>query len=298
MSVADEAADGAVIRILVADGQVFQRRLLAETLRGRHTLVDHAASTDECAATLAILQLDILIVDWDLEGGGGVEFSWRLRHGEFGQHARKLPVIMVAPPRSARQIEQARNAGVDEFLIRPFTTGAMLERVAEVRFHRREFIDSPIYIGPCRRRRAPDAGYAGPRRRLFDGLEAQADAPELKIRKGLARAYCERIGVLMQSIKQDALDALREINLACGQLSAVAVDTKDPELISASASLFSYVKGVGATAALNPSVVQAHLDAVVKLAELPNCQIDIRQAVTRELGVLVAKKLKQAGQAA
>lgn len=298
MSVADEATDSSVIRILVADGQVFQRRLLAETLRGRHTLVDHVDNIEECAATLAIVQVDILIVDRDIEGGGGVEFSRRLRYSEFGHHVRTLPIIMVAPPSSARQIEQARNAGVDEFLIRPFTTGAMLERITEVRFHRREFIESPNYIGPCRRRRVADASYTGPRRRLFDGADAQADTPELKIRKGLARTYCERIGVMLQSLSQDALDALREINITCGQLSAVAVDTKDPELISASSSLFSYIKGVGATAALNPSVVQAHLDAIIKLAELPNYQADIRQAITRELSTLVAKKLRQAGAAA
>lgn len=296
MNAAGEAAEGAVIRVLVADGQIYQRRLLAETLRSRQTIVDFADNEDECAASLALIRFDILILDFDLESCGGVDFAYRLRRGAFGDHSRKLPIIMVAHPASARQITEARNAGVDEFLIRPFATGAMLERVAQVRFHRREFIESPNYIGPCRRRRAPDANYTGPRRRLFDGADALGDAPDLKIRKGLARIYCQQIAALMQQVKANALDALRDFTLACGQLAVLSEDTKDAELISASASLFSYAKGVGATAALNPSVVQSHLDAIVKLAELPNCKVEMRQAVTRELNVMVAKKLRQAAE--
>lgn len=292
--IANDTVDNAVLRILVADGQVFQRRLLAETLRAsRRASVDYADSAEQCALTLGILQPDILIVDWDLDGGQGLDLVHRIRHSQLGPHVRKLPVIMIAAPRSTREISQARNAGVDEFVIRPFTTGVMLERVYEARFNRREFIESPNYVGPCRRRRAADVSYTGPRRRLFDGADAKADAPDVQIRKGLARTYCARIAELMAAIKSDALDALRDLSLACGQLSILANDTKDPQLIAAASSLFNYVKGVGATANLNASVVQAHLDAIVKLAELPNYQTEVRQTVTKELGVLVAKKLKQ-----
>jgi hypothetical protein len=68
--------------------------------------------------------------------------------------------------------------------------------------------------------------------------------------------------------------------------------------MSASSSLFNYVKGVGAEAHLNRDVVQAHLDSILQLAELPNYQIELRQTVTQQLSVMVTKKLRQAGQAA
>ncbi|MBC7770583.1 MAG: hypothetical protein H7124_17515, partial [Phycisphaerales bacterium] len=134
--------------------------------------------------------------------------------------------------------------------------------------------------------------------RLFDGADAEADAPDVRIRKGLARAYVERMRALLGEIKTGALEAMRELCLACGQLDTLAEDAKDPLLMAASSSLYNYVKGVGATANLNAVVVQAHLDALVQLVDLPNHQIDLRQTVTRELGALVAKKLRQAGQAA
>ncbi len=60
-------------------------------------------------------------------------------------------------------------------------------------------------------------------------------------------------------------------------------------------SLFNYIKGVGAEAPLNLEVVQAHLDLIVQLAELPNHKVEIRQTVTQQLTVMVTKKLRQAG---
>jgi hypothetical protein len=73
---------------------------------------------------------------------------------------------------------------------------------------------------------------------------------------------------------------------------------KDRLLMSAASSLFNYIKGVGADAPLNVDVVQAHLDSIVQLAELPNYQVELRQTVTQQLTVMVTKKLRQAGQAA
>ncbi|MBC7768405.1 MAG: response regulator, partial [Phycisphaerales bacterium] len=172
-----DAPEGAVLRILVADSHVFQRRLLAETLRAsRRVIIDHADSAEQCAQALGIIQPDILIVDWELDRGHGLDLVHRVRRSELGEHLKKLPIILVSPPRARREVSRARNSGIDEFLLRPYTTGAMLERVAEARENRREFVDSPNYIGPCRRRRAADASYTGPRRRLFDGADAEADA--------------------------------------------------------------------------------------------------------------------------
>ena len=68
--------------------------------------------------------------------------------------------------------------------------------------------------------------------------------------------------------------------------------------MSATSSLFNYIKGVGADAAFNTDVAKAHLDAILQLAELPNHQIELRQTVTQQLSVMVTKKLRQSGEAA
>lgn len=291
----DDAADEAVLRVLVADGSAFQRRLTTEMLRaGCRAQIDYAENIEQCLMALSYCQPDMLIADWDIDEGSGLTLVKRIRAGEAGAAFRKLAIIMVATRNSANDIQRARNVGIDEFVLRPFSTQTMLKRIAEVRAKRRDFVESTRYIGPCRRRRATGDAYDGPRRRLFDSNDKNADAPDVQIRKGLARMYCERIGVLLRElIPGDAL-AIRDLCLTCGQLSALAGDMKDRLLMSACSSLFNYIKGVGAEAPLNAGVVQAHLDSIVQLAELPNHQVEIRQTVTQQLTVMVTKKLRQA----
>lgn len=293
--VSDDAAEEAVLKILVADGSAFHRRLTTETLRvaGR-VLIDYAENGAQCLMALGYCQPEILIADWNLDDGRGLDLVKRIRGGEAGQEFRKLAIVMVASRNSASDVEQARNAGIDELILRPFSAQTILKRISEVRSRRRDFVESARYTGPCRRRRAPTDSYDGPRRRLFDTNDKHADAPELQIRKGLARMYCERIGALLRVLQPGDAASVRDICLTCGQLSSLASDMKERLLMSAASSLFNYVKGIGAEAPLNVDVVQAHLDAIVQLAELPNHQVEIRQTVTQQLSVMVTKKLRQA----
>jgi CheY-like chemotaxis protein len=288
-----------ILKVLIVDDQPFQRRLIAETLRtmGR-VRIEQAESMTQCFEALSFFAPDLLITDWDMAGGDGLDLVRRLRIGEAGEHLKALPVIMAAERNKCRDVEKARNSGVDEFLLKPFNTAALVKRVEEVQRARRDFIESVVYVGPCRRRaRRVEAEYEGPKRRLFDADDVNADAPDVQIKKGLARMYAERIQVLTTKAAPDNPNGMRDVSLACAQLSQLATDMGDKMLMSASSSLFSYAKGLGADGVLNPGVVKAHLDAIVQLAELPNSQYELRATVTRELSVMVTKKLRAAAAA-
>ena len=288
-----------LLRILVVDDKPFQRRLTTETLRQMRTVfVEHVASVDHCIAMLPLMQPHVVVAAWDVDGCDGVALARRIRAGEAGEECRRVPIVIATERCRVTDIARARTAGVNEFVQVPFSTTTLLRRVRETQRKEREFVESAKYIGPCRRRRARDESYDGPRRRLFDSKDNQADTPDVQIRKGLARMYCERIAALLRAWKPGDVDGLRDLGLTCGQLSALASDMKDRLLMSASSSLFNYIKGVGAEAPLNVEVVQAHLDSIVQLAELPNHQVELRQTVTQQLSVMVTKKLRQAGQAA
>ena len=284
------------LRILVVDDKPFQRRLTIETLRQmRNVVVEYVDSADLCIEMLAFFAPDIVVSTWDADGIDGVAMTARIRAGECGETWRRVPVVVVTERGRPSDIDRSRKAGVNEFVQTPFSTMTLLRRVRETQRRNRDFIESSKYVGPCRRRRLNEQDYDGPRRRLFDSNDKQADAPDVQIRKGLARMYCERIGVLLKSVKPGDAAALRDLGLTCGQLSALAEDMKDRLLMSASSSLFNYIKGVGADAPLNLDVVQAHLDSVIQLTELPNSQGELRQTVTQQLTVMVTKKLRQAG---
>ena len=284
------------LTVLVVDDQPVQRRLVGETLRAAGRVrVNYGERVSQVIASLIYFLPDMMVVDWDVDGGKGLDLVLRIRAGEAGEEFKALPIIMVTARKRQSDIERARSAGGDEFVVRPFSTATMVARVMEVRARPREFVETATYSGPCRRRRR-DADYNGPRRRLMDAVEDNADAPDVQIRKGLARMYVEKIAEQLKVLEPGA--PARELCLTCGQLNALADDMQDPLLVAATASLFSYVKGVGAEATINNAVVQAHLDAILQLAELPNFEIELRRTVTQELSALVAKKLRKAGAAA
>lgn len=296
---ADRRAQQRVLRILVVEDRPFQRRLTSETLRQmRNVVVEHADNADHCLAILSLFQPDIVVSAWDTESCDGVAMTRRIRGGEVGEAYRRVPVVLVTERGRVSEIDRARSAGVDEFVQIPFSTSTLLRRVRETQRRSRDFVESAKFVGPCRRRGRSGEGYDGPRRRLFDSGDKQADAPDVQIRKGLARMYCERIGALLQALKPGEGEAVRDLCLTCGQLSALAGDMKDRLLMSACSSLFNYIQGVGAEAPLNVDVVQAHLDSIVQLSELPNHQVELRQTVTQQLSLMVTKKLRQSGHAA
>lgn len=285
-----------ILRILVVDDKPFQRRLTIETLRTmRNVSVEYVDTADLCVEMLAFFAPDLVVTTWDMESGDGVSMTTRIRSGEAGEMFRRVPVVLTTERGRPSDIDRARNAGVDEFVQTPFSTATLLRRVRETQRRTRQFVESSRYVGPCRRRRVQGGDYDGPRRRIFDSSDKNADAPEIQIRKGMARMYCERIGVLLKALKPGDAAALRDLGLTCGQLSELATDMKDRLLMSAASSLFNYIKGVGADAVLNVEVVQAHLDSIVQLAELPNYQVELRQTVTQQLTVMVTKKLRQSG---
>jgi len=201
-----------ILRILVVDDQPFQRRLTTETLRTmRDVSVEHVDSAEHCVASLAFFQPDVVVTAWDMTTVDGVALTLRIRAGEAGESYRKVPVILVTDRGRFSDIDRARSAGVDEFVQRPFSTTTLLQRVRAAQSRRRDFVESTRYTGPCRRRRSPDDDYDGPRRRMFDGADKSADAPDVQIRKGLARMYCERIGGLLKAMKPADVEAMRDL---------------------------------------------------------------------------------------
>ena len=126
-----------------------------------------------------------------------------------------------------------------------------------------------------------------------EGRDHRDDSPGVQIRKGLVRMYVERLNGMLAELTPEC-DS-RDFQLACAQLNVLAGDIKESLLISAATSLFRYVKIAGGEVHMDKKVIEAHLQAILKLAELPNCQYDLRRAVTQELHALAAKKLARAG---
>lgn len=107
--------------------------------------------------------IDLAIVDFNMFPLDGVEFTRLVRTSPDSPNPF-LPIIMMTGHSERSRVYEARDAGVTEFIVKPITAKAVLDRLNAVIMRPRPFIRSRDYVGPCRRRRdTPD--YAGPFRR-------------------------------------------------------------------------------------------------------------------------------------
>ena len=100
---------------------------------------------------------DVVIVDDDLEGMDGVAFTRKLRTSADCQN-RYVPIIMMSAAPDAKRIAAARDAGVTEFLRKPFAANHLQSRLTNIEANPRGFIEAREYVGPDRRRKTLDVG--------------------------------------------------------------------------------------------------------------------------------------------
>lgn len=77
---------------------------------------------------------------------------------------RTVPIILITGYSAASRVKQARDIGVTEFLVKPFTGGDLAKRIAHIINKPRDFVQTPKYFGPDRRRKKGDE-YQGPQKR-------------------------------------------------------------------------------------------------------------------------------------
>lgn len=110
---------------------------------------------------------DIVIADWHMEPMSGIELTREIRSSTLSPN-RMAPIVLVTGYSALNRVSEARDAGVTEFLIKPFSANDLAKRIAYVINKPRDYIDGRQYFGPDRRRRStPDL--KSPRRRTEDG---------------------------------------------------------------------------------------------------------------------------------
>ena len=110
--------------------------------------------------------VDLAIVDFNMFPLDGVEFT-RLVRNSPGSANPYLPIIMMTGHSEKTRVFEARDAGVTEFVTKPLTAKALLDRLQAVIFRPRPYVKTDSYFGPDRRRRT-DANYHGEKRRVAD----------------------------------------------------------------------------------------------------------------------------------
>ena len=167
------------IHVLLVDDNQHMRLIAAAVLQsaGVRTVLEAA----DGAAGLEILRdpslsVDLAIVDFNMFPLDGVEFTRLVRNSPDTTNPY-LPIIMMTGHSEKSRVYEARDAGVTEFVVKPITAKAILDRIQAVIFRPRPFVKTDGYFGPDRRRTAA-TGYKGPLRRSTDDQAAAASSDD------------------------------------------------------------------------------------------------------------------------
>ena len=116
------------MRVLLVDDSIAMRRLQRAILcqLGFHEFAE-ASDADEALGHLESFVPDIILVDRYLQGMDGITLARHLRKA-----CPTTPVIMVSAEASLAGVAEAIKAGVDHYVIKPFTPDLLSQRVAEV----------------------------------------------------------------------------------------------------------------------------------------------------------------------
>ena len=147
--------DLSAIRVLAIDDNTFSRRLITAALRSMHILqIAEAENAIDGFSALKAFAPDLVVVDWVMPEVDGIAFVKRMRGDKTGNF-RFLPVIMTTSYSEIWRVQQSRDAGVNEFVVKPFSARTLYTKMKTIIDNPRPYLDiAGGYFGPDRRRRS------------------------------------------------------------------------------------------------------------------------------------------------
>jgi two-component system chemotaxis response regulator CheY len=117
-------------KFLVVDDYLSMRRMVKSVLKDLG--YSNVAEADDGNTALPLLrngQFDFLITDWNMPGMPGLDLLKAVRADD---RLAKLPVLMVTAEAKREQIVEAVQAGVNGYIIKPFTAEVLKGKLAKI----------------------------------------------------------------------------------------------------------------------------------------------------------------------
>lgn len=129
MSLAARAAPKGA-HILIVDDDRRIRALLARYLAAEGYLVSAAANAEEATGRLRDFAFDLIVLDVMMPGESGTQFAARLRQGP--EPLRSAPILMLTALTETANRVEGLEAGVDDYLAKPFDPRELSLRIASI----------------------------------------------------------------------------------------------------------------------------------------------------------------------
>ena len=118
------------MKILIVDDFSTMRRIIKNLLRDLG--FTNTQEADDGKTALPMLQggdFDFLVTDWNMPGMTGIELLKAVRADD---RLGDLPVLMVTAEAKRDQIVEAATAGVNGYVVKPFTAAALKEKIEKI----------------------------------------------------------------------------------------------------------------------------------------------------------------------
>ena len=118
------------LNILVVDDQQSIRDLTRHCLKQIGiNQVSVAKSGEQALEVLGKTKFDLIISDWNMDGISGLELLTKIRGNPI---IKSLPFIMATGQKDKAQVIAAKEAGVNNYIVKPFSTADLRKRVEAV----------------------------------------------------------------------------------------------------------------------------------------------------------------------
>ena len=114
------------MKFLVIDDSATMRRIIVNSLQriGYNDCVEAGDGVE--ALRVFTPDIGVIITDWNMPGMTGVDFVRALRERPDG---KAVPVLMVTTRSIKQDIVQAMQAGVNNYIVKPFTPQILKEKI-------------------------------------------------------------------------------------------------------------------------------------------------------------------------
>ncbi|MCC8538792.1 phosphate regulon transcriptional regulator PhoB [Xanthomonas codiaei] len=146
-------------RILIVDDEPAIRDMVAFALRKGEFEPIHAGDAREAQTAIADRVPDLILLDWMLPGTSGLDLARRWRKEQL---TREIPIIMLTARGEENDRVGGLEAGVDDYVVKPFSARELLARIrAVMRRTRDDDEDGSVAVGRLRIDGAAHRVFAG-----------------------------------------------------------------------------------------------------------------------------------------
>ncbi len=118
------------LKILAVDDSPTMRRIIMNTLkRAGYEDVVEASDGKDALAKMKVDKFNFVITDWNMPEMDGLTFVTTLRSSD---EYKALPILMVTTRSVKDDIVEALKAGVNNYIVKPFTPDTLKEKIEQV----------------------------------------------------------------------------------------------------------------------------------------------------------------------